>query len=95
VCPTPQNPVPVSEMDAWLTCKPVDLSKSPGSERCQVYTVQQGDYGEKIAADFGVSVAELAAINPNVSTAAWRAPCCCCLWLPALPTRGRQRYCAR
>ncbi|KAI3438445.1 hypothetical protein D9Q98_000875 [Chlorella vulgaris] len=63
-----QNPVPVSEMDAWLTCKPVDLSKSPGSERCQVYTVKQGDYGEQIAADFGVSVAELAAINPNLTT---------------------------
>jgi hypothetical protein len=26
-----QDPVPVSQMDEWLKCKPVDLSKAPGA----------------------------------------------------------------
>ena len=56
-------------MDEWLSCKQVDLSKSPGATRCQVYTVKQGDFGEQIATDFGVAMADLAALNPNVSRA--------------------------
>ncbi|EFN57642.1 hypothetical protein CHLNCDRAFT_142762 [Chlorella variabilis] len=63
-----KDPVPVSQMDEWLSCKQVDLSKSPGATRCQVYTVKQGDFGEQIATDFGVAMADLAALNPNLDT---------------------------
>jgi hypothetical protein len=53
-------------MDDWLTCRPVDLSRSPGTVRCQVYTVKAGDTGDKVASQFGVALDELAALNPDV-----------------------------
>ncbi|KAI7837264.1 hypothetical protein COHA_008878 [Chlorella ohadii] len=47
-----QDPVPVSEMDAWLQCKDVN-----------VHTVKSGETGGVIAGIYGVSLADLAAAN--------------------------------
>ncbi|KAL4444896.1 hypothetical protein ABPG77_003946 [Micractinium sp. CCAP 211/92] len=63
-----QDPVPASEMDNWLTCQPVDLTKAPGVQKCQVYTVKAGDTGDKISGMFGVDLSEVEALNPNLAS---------------------------
>ena len=54
-------------MASWLTCKPIDLSTAPGIQRCQVYTVLAGDSPDKIADTFGVTLAQLDAVNSNAT----------------------------
>lgn len=63
-----QDPVPASEMDDWLTCRPVDLSKAPGMQKCLVYTVKSGDTGDAIASMYGVDLADVEALNPNLAS---------------------------
>lgn len=61
------DPVPASEMDQWLSCKPTNITTPvlPGSVKCQVHTVASGDTGGQLAAVYGATLAELAGANPG------------------------------
>jgi LysM repeat protein/peptidoglycan/xylan/chitin deacetylase (PgdA/CDA1 family) len=61
------NPVPASQVGATLTCKAVDLSP-PVQKKCRIYTVQAGDYFDKIAGKFGIlNSTQLANLNPEIT----------------------------
>lgn len=61
------DPVPASEMDQWLSCKPTNITAPalPGAVKCQVHTVASGDTGGQVSAIYGATLAELAAANPG------------------------------
>lgn len=48
------------------TCPPPGPPPPAGMQKCLVYTVKSGDTGDAIASMYGVDLADVEALNPNV-----------------------------